>query len=170
MLTASRAFRSPVVRLAKDCCAAPRVCAALRARKGTRSVATSAAITLDPIIQGYATELQQKQPCFSMPAKNVRILSEPQTFYQTLLVGRVFLCVGDLLFRAMYLHSCRTKSDTPKREYLSHHFISERRSMSWYVKQTLNKLYMWLMSCSRLTRFMLLSPLMSRSHWTSIST
>jgi CDP-diacylglycerol---glycerol-3-phosphate 3-phosphatidyltransferase len=49
-----------------------------------RTVSTS---QLDPCLQSFASALAEKQPCFSVPSRDVDILSEPQQFYVALLVS-----------------------------------------------------------------------------------
>lgn len=50
----------------------------------SRTVFTTA--HLHPSIRQLATELAHTQPCFSVSARNVRILFQPVDFYSTLLV------------------------------------------------------------------------------------
>ncbi|KAH7914037.1 hypothetical protein BJ138DRAFT_1080455 [Hygrophoropsis aurantiaca] len=40
---------------------------------------------LDPSIRNFASALAERQPCFALPSKSVKVLSEPTEFYQTLL-------------------------------------------------------------------------------------
>ncbi|KDQ61230.1 hypothetical protein JAAARDRAFT_173833 [Jaapia argillacea MUCL 33604] len=47
-----------------------------------RAIATS---HLEPIIQGFASDLAEKQPCFSMSPKDIRVLTTPQQFYDNLI-------------------------------------------------------------------------------------
>jgi hypothetical protein len=58
-------------------------------RHDLRRAASTSTVSLDPVIRGFASELGEKQPCFAMPARNVQILSEPQVFYDSLLVSVV---------------------------------------------------------------------------------
>ncbi|KZP08715.1 hypothetical protein FIBSPDRAFT_938822 [Athelia psychrophila] len=59
-----------------------RIFQSLWSTKWTRNVSTT---SLDPCIRGFAVDLAKKQPGFSIHAKDVNVLSEPQQFYQKLL-------------------------------------------------------------------------------------
>src|ERR1700722_12397011 len=84
-----------------------------------RSVSTGA---LDPTIRGFVAAFAQKQPYFSMSQRDVHVLSDPNHFYQQLLVSpcHVYLAAeGSVAHRSRF----RTWSVAPGSEYLYHLYI-----------------------------------------------